>query len=163
MAQAQFNSYLLVLGEREAIRWVLRSQRMAFPSYRRSVAALLREGDELLLYVTRNAFHNPTRDRGQVVGMAWVMSRVAPLEEPVSFLGRDYPIGCHLKLEILAPRGQGVDIAPLVDELLVFDGRSSWAAALRTPLVRLPTEDADFLHERLRGRVVKPEDAIPSY
>ncbi|HKF79950.1 MAG TPA: hypothetical protein VKB17_03920, partial [Thermoleophilaceae bacterium] len=61
-------TYLLILGEREALAWVLREQRMAFSARRARSASALTLGDRLLLYTTRGCFHNPTRDRGRVIG-----------------------------------------------------------------------------------------------
>ena len=43
-------AYLVVLGEREAIAWVLREQRMAFPRTPRAEVAALVPGDNLFLY-----------------------------------------------------------------------------------------------------------------
>ncbi|WJK33373.1 hypothetical protein [Solwaraspora sp. WMMA2065] len=45
-------AYLVVLGERAAIRWVLEQQRMAFPATPRAEVAALAAGDRLLLYAT---------------------------------------------------------------------------------------------------------------
>jgi hypothetical protein len=46
-------TYLLVIGERSALAWILKSARMAFPHYREREVKELPPGDELLLYVTR--------------------------------------------------------------------------------------------------------------
>ncbi|MEV5693523.1 hypothetical protein [Micromonospora globbae] len=46
-------SYLVILGDREAIGWVLREERMAFPSTPRAEVAALQEKDRLFLYATR--------------------------------------------------------------------------------------------------------------
>ncbi|MGW3246560.1 hypothetical protein [Streptomyces sp. NPDC001070] len=46
-------SYLLILGKREAVAWVLRERRMAFPPGRRVEVTRLEPGDELLIYTTR--------------------------------------------------------------------------------------------------------------
>src|SRR6202051_2908697 len=62
--------YLLVIGERDALAWVLTTQRMAVPDYRSREVSALEPGDQLFLYTTRGCFHNPTRDRGRVVGVA---------------------------------------------------------------------------------------------
>jgi hypothetical protein len=73
-------AYLVVLGERDAIRWVLEQQRMAFPATPRSEVAALGPGDHLLLYATRGAWHNPGRDRGRIIGSATPLSAVRALE-----------------------------------------------------------------------------------
>src|SRR6266545_6047215 len=92
-------SYLLILADRQAIAWVLREQRMAFPRTVRAEVNQLATGDELFIYTTRNAFGNPTRDRGRVVGRATVTSTVIGLHEPVEIAGRQYPKGCDIRVE----------------------------------------------------------------
>jgi hypothetical protein len=62
-------SYLLILSDRDAIAWVLREQRMAFPATRRAELALTID-DRLLLYTTRGAWSNPTHSRGRVDHLA---------------------------------------------------------------------------------------------
>src|SRR4051812_31668265 len=94
-------AHLLVIGERTALAWVLGEQRMAFTANRRTEASRLRRGDALLLYTTRGPYHTPTRDRGRVIGEATVLAPVAPLTEPVAFEGREFPIGCPLRVERL--------------------------------------------------------------
>lgn len=95
-------SYLLILWDRDAIAWVLGKERMAFPATARAEVDRLTEGDELLIYATRGAFGNPTRDRGRVIGRAVVTSAVSVLDEPVRFGERTYPRGCDLRVESLA-------------------------------------------------------------
>jgi hypothetical protein len=143
-------SYLLILGDRDAIAWVLDEERTAFPATARAEVDRLAAGDELLIYATRGAFGNPTRDRGRVIGHAVVTSAVSPLDEPVVFGEREYPRGCELRVESLAPWGQGVELRPLVERLDAFPDPRSWSVHLRRPLLRLPKSDADFLLDALR-------------
>jgi hypothetical protein len=158
-----FRSHLLVLGERVAIRWVLTSGRTAFPEYRAKDAAEVSAGDELLLYTTRGAFHNPGYDRGRVIGRARAMNRPEPLAEVVTILDKEYAIGCDLQIESLAPRGHGVELAPVIPDLDAFRHKPSWGMALRRPLVLLTAEDADRLFEALRPRLTNVDEAIKSY
>jgi hypothetical protein len=95
--------YLLILGEREAISWVLREQRMAFPSTPRAEVAALAVDDRLLLYTTRGAWHNPTRDRGRIIGIATVTNAVRLLDEPIEISGRRFSSGCELSIDGLIP------------------------------------------------------------
>ena len=76
--------YLLVIGDRAALAWVLAEQRMAFPALRRSQAMALEIGDELLVYTTRGCFRNPGRDRGRVMGLAKVTTHVVTWPSPLS-------------------------------------------------------------------------------
>lgn len=142
-------SYLLVLGEREAIAWVLREQRMAFPSTPRPEVTRLAPGDELLIYTTRGAFHNPARDRGRIAGRTVVTTPVTALDTPVEIAGRTFPRGCDLRIDSLAPWNQGPELAPLVPHLDAFPKPESWSAYLRRPLVPLTPADARLLNTHL--------------
>ena len=51
--------HLLILGERDGLRWVLENERMAFPAHRRAQLSHVRPSEDLLLYTTRGCF--PTR------------------------------------------------------------------------------------------------------
>ena len=139
------SAYLLVLADRAAIHWVLRTQQMAFPAIGASAAARLRRGDVLLLYATRGAWHNPTRDRGRVFGSAEVLSPVRGLEEPVHLAGRDFTLGCTLSIRNVVPYPGGVEIAPLVPDLDCFPHKSAWSTALRRPLVPLSAHDTSVV------------------
>ncbi|MFO7252224.1 MAG: hypothetical protein DIU60_015865, partial [Actinomycetes bacterium] len=87
-------AYLLILGEREAVAWVLRESRMAFPPTQRREVDRLTVGDELFLLTTRGCWHNPTRDRTRVIGRAWVTGPVEPYGEPLTIAGREFTRGC---------------------------------------------------------------------
>src|SRR5205823_6104972 len=106
-----------------------------FPSYRRSDAAKLEVGDRLLLYTTRGCFHNPTRDRGRVIGIATVVAPAEDLPQPMRFGKRVFPTGVELEITKLLPRGEGVELAPLIPKLKrSFPNESSWSARLRRAL-----------------------------
>jgi hypothetical protein len=156
------DAYLLIIGDRVPLRWVL-EQRMAFPNYRRGAASRLAEGDALLLYTTRGCFHNPGRDRGRVIGSAAAMSAPVELEEPVVIDGVRYPVGCDIELRKLAPKGQGVELAPLVLQMTTFTNKRAWAATIRRPLLKLTKEDTNLLARELKSVVVPAREAIDSY
>lgn len=152
-------SHLLVIGDREALGWVLTAEQMAFPSAARHEVAALDVGDELLLYTTRGAYKNPTRDRGRVIGTATVRSPVARLTEPVRFGDREFPVGCDLDLGPLAPWGEGVELHPLLPRLESFAGVGSvWSTRLRRPLLYLPEPDARLLRSELGPLVSSTTD-----
>ncbi|CAN5847571.1 hypothetical protein BH20GEM1_BH20GEM1_10210 [soil metagenome] len=68
-----------------------------------------------------------------------------------------------LHIELLAPRHEGVELAPLVERLDVFPEARSWSARMRRALVPLGARDAALL-ERELGRVAQcyPHD-LESY
>ncbi len=142
-------SHLLIIGEATALAWVLAERRMAFPARRRSQAAALEIGDELLVYTTRGCFHNPTRDPGRIMGLATVNTSVRDLAEPVVFGERRYTSGCTLDIQGVAPLREGVELRPLVPELHVFPDTKSWSVRLRRALVPLDEHDAALLKRHL--------------
>src|SRR5262249_46048381 len=124
-------SYLLVIGDPAPLAGVLAERRMAFPTRRRYRAAAMEIGDELFIYKTQGCFHNPTRDRGLVMGLALVSSDVRNLAEPVVFGGRSYPSGCTLSIQGIAPLHEGVELRPLVPRLHAFPDGRAWSMPLR--------------------------------
>lgn len=156
-------AYLLVLGDREAIAWVLREQRMAFPRTPRADVAALAPGDRLYLYATRGAWHNPTRDRGRVIGTARVESPVRTLDSPLEIAGRTFHTGCALSVGGLVPYPGGVDVRPLVPELAAFPKPHAWSIYLRRVLLRLPPADARLLDRALRSMLASRDEALASY
>jgi hypothetical protein len=160
----QKSAFLLVLGEREALAWVLDTEQMAFTSNRSREAAALQPGDRLLLYTTRACFHNPRRDRGRVIGEATVESEVKTLERQVELSGRRFITGCRISIRRLAPARQGVEIAPLVPKLQAFPDPASWSARMRRPLVTLPHADMRLLLTKLEQVATDdPASVIDNY
>lgn len=149
-------TYLLIIGERKALAWVVDHERMAFSANRASSAQRLAVGDELLLYTTRGAFHNPTRDRGRITGSATVASEVEPLGRPIQIAGREFTHGCDIEITSLAPYRQGVDLADRVAELDAFPDPASWSARMRTTLLPLGHADAIRLRRALRSVAEDP-------
>jgi len=157
--------YLLVIGDREALGWVLTEQRMAFPDFRRAEVRALAVDDVLFLYTTRGCFGNPTRDRGRVIAIGRVRSAVVELDEPVELANRRFPVGCDIEITEATAFSDGVELAPLVPELDAFTGaHDHWSVRLRRPLLRLTPRDADLLERRLAEHTRHPLDQVlPQY
>lgn len=151
--------WLLIIGEREGLAWVLREQRMAFTTKRRNDAQRLARGDRLFIYATRGCFHNPTRDRGRIIGAATVASAVSDLDRPIQLFGRTFTVGCRLRIPELAGLGEGVELAPLIPRLRTFPNPLGWTARMRQPLLRLADEDSPLIAEPL-ARLVRPRQAV---
>ena len=156
-------SYLLILGDRDAIAWVLREQRMAFPETPRAEVAALTEGDRLFLYATRGAWRNPTRDRGRVIGTASVQSAVRAFDEPIEIAGRHFVSGCTLATDGLVPYPGGVELQPLVQRLDAFPRPEIWSVYLRRALLRISATDARLLARVLRPTLIRPDLAAATY
>jgi len=89
------------------------------------------------------------------MGSAVVTGGAAELEEPVRFGLREFPIGVKLAIKLLAPRREGVELAPLVERLEAFPDPPSWSARMRRALVPLASRDAVLL-ERELCKVARP-------
>jgi hypothetical protein len=139
------NDFLLVIGDREPLAWILTDERMAFSRSRSQLV----EGDRLFLYATRGCFRRPTRDRGRVIGEARVAGSVTLLREPVVFGGKAFPFGCDLQITGLAARNAGPELRDMVSKLHRFPDPQTWSAQLRRVLVPLDAHDAAIMHSEL--------------
>ena len=157
------NSYLVVLGEREAIWWVLNEQRMAFPATPRAEVAALGAGDRLFLYATRGAWHNPTRDRGRVIGTATAATAVRTFDAPIEIAGRSFHSGCGLRIDGVVPYPGGLELQPLVEQLKAFPRPHAWSIYLRRALLRLPDADVALLDRKLRPLLKPRRPALATY
>lgn len=155
--------YILPVADREPLAWIVSEQRTAVGAHRRREAEALQAGDRLFLYTTRGCFRNPTRDRGRVIGVARVVRPARAAGEPVRFAGREYEIEIPLRIESLAPRHAGVDLANLIGRLDSFPNRRAWPAYLRRALVPLTPADAKLLASELESLALPYSQAKSSY
>ncbi|MDR3202381.1 MAG: hypothetical protein LBT54_04535 [Bifidobacteriaceae bacterium] len=144
------NPHLAVLSDRVAVGWVLENQRIAFPEprykhqFRRFVV-----DDTLYLYTTRGCFKNPAQDQGRIVGKATLTEDMVTAEHPVAFLERTMPYEAPIRVDLLAPVGEGVPLAGLADRLSCFPKPDHWAAYLRRSVVPLSQADASLIDAAL--------------
>jgi hypothetical protein len=155
--------YLLVLGSREGLGWVLENERMAFREANASRAQRLRPGDQLFLYTTRSAFGKPARDRGRIIGEAEVTTAVERCNNPISIGGQPFTHDCRISLRSLAPFREGLELPPLIDELDIFPDPDAYSAKLRRPLLALPATDAKLIRARLRTHTRNPDRTRSTY
>jgi hypothetical protein len=155
--------YLLPIADREPLIWILRERMTAFAAHRGREAGRLARGDRLLLYTTRGCFHNPTRDRGRIIGLATVKGRPRHLDDPVRFGNREFPIKVDLAFEVLVPRDEGLELAPLVRSLpRTFKNPDAWSASMRRALVPVDDAEAEQLGTSL-GVGLVTRDVVESY
>lgn len=155
------SSFLLVIGDRRALSWILHEERTAFPEDRCQVANRLRPGDRLVLYTTRGCFGSPSVDRGRLIGTATVATKVVSLKVPAEFAGRVFGRGCALKIGPLARVRSGPEIAKMLDRLETFP--QSWAVHLRRPLVPLDDNDYEACIAALESYTVDRVLALDGY
>ena len=130
---------------------MLDHQKMAFTKARaESAKALLSPGDTLYVYTSRSCFHNPTRDRGRVIGEATVRSKVTRRSRSVIIGNREYTDDCSIAFRRLAPFRTGVELAPIVESLDAFRDGQWWPFKLRRTLLALSNRDAARLKAALK-------------
>ena len=156
-------SYLVVLGDRRAIGWVLREQLMAFPTRPRTEVRTLAAGDRLYLYATRGAWGNPKRDRGRVIAYATAQSSVRGLDRPIEIAGRSFHSACDLQVSGVVPYPGGVELQPLAHLMAAFPKPEAWSVYLRRPLVNLSERDVAILDKELGPLLSGHADAISTY
>lgn len=156
-------TYLLIIADREALAWVLREQRMAFPLARRREVSILEPGDQLFIHTTGTCFHSPNHDRSRIVGQAIARSRPVQLDTPVLLAGRSFELGCDIKIRSLAPFRDGVELPPLVPDLYTFRNNRGWMGKLRRPLLKLDERDAPLIRDRLATLERPPETYLNDY
>jgi hypothetical protein len=157
------STYLLILGDREGLSWVLHNRRMAFTESRAAEVADLRAGDRLFLYTTRGCYHNPTRDRGRVIGEAEATSAVTRLDRPILIGDRQFTYACDIELKSLAPFREGVVLAEYVPRLEVFPDQRSWSARMRRPLLPMTPKDALLISKELAPVTRPVQETIDDY
>jgi hypothetical protein len=155
MGADERSGWVVVLAEAEGLRWVLERGRMAWTeaSWRR--AAQVRPGDPVVLYVARGAFHNPTRDESQLVGLAEVAGPVRRFPRSVRIAGREFVCGCDFRIEVVLPERGGVPVRPLVPRLSFVRRKEVWGQYFRSGLVRVPPADLEVLAGAIRRAAMR--------
>jgi len=157
-------AYLLVIGDREALGWVLSEQRTAFRSPARREVRLLDKDDRLFIYATRGCFGKARRSQGKIIGAATVIGPVEALDPPIAFAGREFPVGCGLSVQTLVPFGEGLVLSDIVQDLDAFrDAGAGWPIRLRRALAPITDRDAAVLDKRLAAMAADPGTVIQPY
>lgn len=133
-------AWLWVFGDIEGLRWVARRQRMAFADHADRDVARMRPGDRAVLYLTRGAFHNPTRDRARLAGLATVTG--APHRRRATIAGREFTWQVPIRIDLLLPERAGPEVAPLAPQLSFVRRPEVWGQYFRRS--PRPLTDTDF-------------------
>lgn len=132
---------LAVIGDRRALGWVLTQGIVAFPEPRNRLPAF-EQGDSIYLYTTRGCFKNPTRDRSRIIGKAVAVTHLQVNEDPVRFGDRSFPLEVRVRIDSLAPLGDGINFADLVPQLTSFPKPERWSVYLRRSAFLVTAKDA---------------------
>lgn len=144
------SGWVIVLAEADALRWVLREHKMAFSSGQCRRASAIEPGDQLVLYVTRGAFHSPARDQSHLAGLARVVSPVKVFRRQRIIADRTFSCGCDLELEIALPERRGAPVRPLIQRLSFIKRKEAWGHYFRAGLIRLTSRDLQILRESVQ-------------
>lgn len=153
--------YLMLVATSTGLAYVLRERKMAFPPTREVGREVrLEVGDRLLLYTTRSVFG----DRGRVIGTAEVASPSSPLKKQLTIAGRAYTTGCDLRFTGLAALGEGVVLADIAEDLMVFQPNpKAWAVRMRRSLLQLPPEDVALIMTQLKPVLRNLDETVSTY
>jgi hypothetical protein len=113
----------------------------------------LSTGDNIAIYVSRGAWHNPTRDRAQVAAIGRIVSpvRVGPIDVGAEQMAR----WCKLDLDAILPARRGLEFAPLVPSLgfIVNKQPGRWGIVLRRTVVKVPDRDYSLIRKAFLAEV----------
>lgn len=143
------NYWVWVLGEVDALRWVVDQKTMAFPDSASTRIRDMGAGDRAVLYTTRGAFHNPTRDEARLVGVATVDSSPNRPEQPLTIAGREYAWSCSIEVETLLAERQGPTVRALVPELELVRKPAAWGVYFRQSPVRINETDFECMRRAI--------------
>lgn len=145
MNQADGGRYWVwVFAEIAGLRWVAEQKQMAFPASATAKAARMRKGDRAVLYTSRGAFHNPTRDEARLVGLVTVTGDCEPLDG-VEIAGREFTWACPISVELLLPERQGPSVRELAPRLELVQRPESWGGYFRNPPIEVSEHDWQLL------------------
>ena len=137
--------WIWTFGEIDGYRWVIDKKRMAFSEKQmRGKALNMAPGDKAVLYISRGAYHNPTRDRTRLAGVVEV--KEAPRKaKAVEIAGREFGFFVPFEEEVLLPEMEGPEVLPLVGRLERVKRPEVWGHYFRTSPILLSRKDFGLL------------------
>lgn len=134
--------WMFVFGDSRALQWVIDNKRMAFRQHVRTdeVSA----GHRFVVYTSRGAYGNPTKDDAQVLGIGSITSAVG--EGDVAIGNEVFSKSCKVEMEVVLPLRSGIKFRPLIPRLAFVKGSERrWPSAVHRTLVKLPPQDFDVI------------------
>jgi hypothetical protein len=105
-------------------------------------------------------FKNPTRDRARIIGKATALTDLRTDDNPGKFGDRAFPLEVDVRIESLAPVGEGIAFASLVPRLSSIPKPENWPVYVRRSALVLTKEDSKRSDKLLSPYVGKPNDNI---
>jgi hypothetical protein len=143
--------WVVVLGERGGVAWVLNESRMAWTEASSRRADRIQVSDMCALYITRGAYHNPTRDEGQLIAVGTMSSPPSRLARPVVIAGKTFVTACDLQITTRLPEREGVSVRPLVGQLSFVRRKDVWGQYFRSGLIEVSSEDFEVMAHAVRA------------
>lgn len=143
--------WIWVFGDIDGLRWVLERNRMAFPEHAAGRARRIAAGDSAVLYTTRGAYSNPTRDRSRLQSIVDVVGE-ANHHEPVEIAGREVTWSCPIQPRVVLEERQGPEVAPLAAELEHVKRPAVWGQYFRNSPIAVSARDFDVLAKAVEHR-----------
>jgi hypothetical protein len=142
--------WVWVFGEVEGLRWVLKHRRMAFPAAAAGRIGTMGPGDQAILYLTRGAFHNPTRDVSQLGGLVTV---TGPLRQgkAVEIAGREFAWFVPIEPEIILPERQGPEVRVVAPCLALVKRPRVWGQYFRATPIEVSEKDFMVMVRAIAG------------
>lgn len=144
-------NWVWVFGAISAFDTVVANKRMGFPVRAARRVALMGKGDQAILYLTRGAFRNPTRDRSRVA--AAVTLSQSPGSETVTIGEQEYPYSVPFKIERLIGqdvRNAAPAVEPVVGKLELVRRPEVWGQYFRNTPIQISDQDFTVLARMLR-------------
>ncbi|MCZ2826041.1 MULTISPECIES: EVE domain-containing protein [unclassified Modestobacter] len=129
-------AWVFVLGESNALDWVVANRRMGLGASRSKTARLIEPGDPIALYAS-------TRVSPDGQAQIFAIGRVAgsAVAEPVEVSYRDVAYQIPLDFEHIVKPGEGLRVAPLVDELDFITNKGAWRFHFFNAVTHVPEAD----------------------
>ena len=142
--------WLWIFGDIEGLRWVLDRSRMAFAESQAGRASQVQVGDKAILYVSRGAFRNPTRDRTRLAGTVEI---TGPLKSGKSVMIGDREFSSFVSFEVVQvlPERKGPDVGKLVEKLERVKNPQAWGHYFRQSPIKLSRRDFKVFDKAVRA------------
>ena len=119
------NRWVWVIGEAAGLRWVVENETMAFADHAAGRIRPMAAGDTAVLYVTRGAHHNPTRDVARLAGIATVVGHLAREPKPIEIAVQGMNVCAIPNAPVHAgiSEGQALQYFEMINRLRVEQGK----------------------------------------
>ncbi len=144
--------WVWVFGEIKGLRWVLEDETMAFPDHAGAKVRSMSKGDEAIIYTTRGAFHNPTRDVARLGGIIEVAGEASD-RKAVEIAGREFTWTVPIRVETILPERTGPEVKPLAPKLSIVKKPEVWGQYFRSSPIEVNESDFIVMEQAIRSWV----------